>query len=177
MQGIMPMVMSSYVHFIISEASLTVPGFLDAGRAKSEFLLGIDQSVQKTINFDKDYTHFDISTDISVISASQRSTINDNVTFYHNFMESKYDAATGTDKLEIVMKEYFLAAWGNGIEPYNNYRRTGFPSNFQPTVLASSSPYYSTALYPAIAVNNNPHIPANVRTRKVFWDTANITLH
>jgi hypothetical protein len=43
-------------------------------------------------------------------------------------------AAAGTNKLELIIKEYFLAAWGNGIEPYNAYRRTGYPSNFQPTL-------------------------------------------
>ena len=89
----------------------------------------------------------------------------------------KYDAATSVAKLEIIMKEYYLACWGNGIEPYNNYRRTGFPSNFQPTVEPISGDYYYTALYAGTSVNNNPNTPSNLRSRKVFWDKANIILH
>ena len=32
---------------------------------------------------------------------------------------------TDGDRLNVIMKEYFIALWGNGIESYNNYRRTG----------------------------------------------------
>jgi hypothetical protein len=175
--GIMPILLSSYVHFIIAEASLTVPGFIDATRARTEFTAGIDQSVHKTVNFDKEYTRFDVVTDNSVMSVNQKNIINQNIAFYTPDMLAKYDAATPDGKLEMIVKEFFLAAWGNGIEPYNNYRRTGFPSNLQPTILPAPGPYYYAALYPAIAVNNNPNIPANLRTRRVFWDKANITLH
>jgi hypothetical protein len=76
-----------------------------------------------------------------------------------------------------VTREYYIASWGNGIEPYNNYRRTGFPSNFQPTLQPSPGPFFSTAYYSASSVNNNPNVPNNVRTRKVFWDKAIVELH
>jgi hypothetical protein len=79
--------------------------------------------------------------------------------------------------LELIIKEYFIASWGNGIEPYNNYRRTGYPSNFQPTLEIASGVFYSTALYPSSSTVNNTNAPNNVRTRKVFWDKANVVLH
>jgi hypothetical protein len=77
----------------------------------------------------------------------------------------------------MIMKEYFIASWGNGIEPYNNYRRTGFPSNFQPTLEPVSGAYFSTALYPLTSQQNNPNTPGNTRLKKVFWDKANLNLH
>lgn len=168
--GIMPMILSSYVNFLIAEASLTIPGYMDAARAKTHFLNGIDQSVEKVTNFNAEYV-------ATAIKPAQQTAVNTNKTFYRNYMAGKYDAGSADEKLEIVIKEYFIAAWGNGIEPYNNYRRTGYPSNFQPTIIASSSPYFSTAYYPASVVNNNPNMPNNVRTRKLFWDTAGVELH
>ncbi|MCX6184623.1 MAG: SusD/RagB family nutrient-binding outer membrane lipoprotein [Flavobacterium sp.] len=168
--GIMPILLSSYVSFLIAEASLTVPGYVDPVRAKTFFLLGIDQSVDKVTSFNSEYIN-------SVIKPNQLLAVNANKVFYHNFMSTKFDVSSNNKKLELIIKEYYIAAWGNGIEPYNNYRRTGFPSNFQPTIIPSSSPYFSTAYYPASAVNNNPNIPNNLRTRKVFWDNLSITLH
>ena len=34
-------------------------------------------------------------------------------------------------KLNIIMKEYYIALWGNGVDAINNYRRTGKPDNMQ----------------------------------------------
>ena len=38
-------------------------------------------------------------------------------------------APTTDDKLDILIKEYYIAAWGNGLESYNMIRRTGKPEN------------------------------------------------
>ena len=163
--GIMPILLSSYVHFMKAEAILTL-GI--AGDARAEYIAGINESIDKTIHLFSNYP---------VLTTSQQNSLNYNVTNYPIYMGTKYDEATGNDRLEIVMKEFYLAAWGNGIETYNSYRRTGFPSNFQPTLQPVSGAYYNTALYPQSVVNNNPNTPNNDRTRKVFWDRANVVLH
>ena len=164
--GIMPIVMSSFVHFIIAEASLTVPGV--SANARSEFQIGMEQSIDKTIGFIPDYKPSSRPT----VAALQtpRNT-------YVNFMLNKFDGLNSAKQLELIIKEYYIAAWGNGVEPYNNYRRTGYPSNFQPTREENSGAFYYTAYYPAVSVNNNPNTPANNRTRKVFWDKSNLNLH
>jgi Starch-binding associating with outer membrane/Susd and RagB outer membrane lipoprotein len=166
-QGIMPILLSSFVHFIKAEAILTLGV---AGDARQEFLDGINSSIDKS-------TKIDVAANYPKLTAPQLSNLNSNKTFYPNFMLEKYDVASADDKLQIIIKEYYLAAWGNGIEPYNNYRRTGYPTNFQPTLQPTSGNFYSTALYPQGVVNNNPNTPANNRTRKVFWDKANVQLH
>ena len=129
---------------------------------------GIEESIDKaTINFIPDY-HF--TGPSATILATQKNW------YVNTFILPKYDAFDSAKKLELIIKEYYIAAWGNGIEPYNNYRRTGYPSNFQPTLEPASGVFFYTALYSASAVNNNPNTPTNVRTKKVFWDTANLDL-
>lgn len=164
--GIMPILLSSYVHFMKAEAMLTL-GI--SGSPKAEMHLAISQSIQKSTHLLPDYP---------VLTTAQSAALANKTTAYLDLMDAQYDAALNNDKkLELIIKEYYIAAWGNGIEPYNNYRRTGYPSNFQPTLEPIPGVFYNTALYPSVSVVNNPNAPANVRTKKVFWDKANVVLH
>ncbi len=54
------------------------------------------------------------------------------------------------------MKELHIATFGNGLEAYNAYRRTGFPSNMQPSLNPNPGDFYRSAYYPDNSVNNNP---------------------
>lgn len=162
--GIMPILLSSYVHFILAETALVSSSYT-ATNARAEFLLGVGDSVEKTTKFFVNYP--------KVPSVDLPNDILDHETF----LKKIYDGISNSGKLELVLKEFFIASWGNGIEPYNNYRRTGFPSNFQPTLEPTPGDFYNTAFYPTSAVNNNPNAPTNSRTRKVFWDKANLNLH
>lgn len=194
-QGIMPILMSSWVNFIKAEAilALGVPG-----DAKAELEAGIKASINKAVNFlpssgyvtlitnqqtalvtaaNPNATPEDLTVLINNAVNAAVTNFNNSIDNYVNYVLNVYDTATAAQKLEIVIKEYYIASWGNGLEPYNSYRRTGYPSNFQPTLNPSPGDYFSTALYPSDSVINNPNAPANTRTNKVFWDTANITLH
>ncbi len=164
--GITPILLSSYVHFMKAEVILEMGV---TGNAKSEFLAGINSSLDKSTKSVNGYP---------VLDATQTTVLAANKTFYYNEMSNYFDGQLSqAKKLEIIMKEYFLATWGNGIESYNSYRRTGYPSNFQPTLEFNSGAFYSCALYPSDAKENNPNVPENVRTRKVFWDKNNVILH
>ncbi len=170
--GIMPILLSSYVHFILSEAILTT-GVI--GNARQEFILGVTQSLDKSTNGS---TSIAIRPPLTTVGlGNQNDDVNLRKTNYLNFITARYDAFTGSNRLQLVVKEFYKAAWGNGIEPYNNYRRTGFPSNMQPTLEPIFGDFYSTAFYAGSAINNNPNVPNNVRTRKVFWDKSTVILH
>ncbi len=163
-QGIMPIVMSSFVHFIKAELILT--GVATTGDARAELEEGIRQSITKVTTFlpqqPGEPTDADIASEVGP---------------YLNFVLGRYDSFSDVaNKLQIIIKEYYIAAWGNGVEPYNNYRRTGYPDNFQPTIEQDSGQFFNTALYPGVSVNNNLNAPNNVRTKRVFWD-AGLTLH
>ena len=48
-------------------------------------------------------------------------------------VEALYDNATSdAERLEVIVKEYYIALFGNGVEVYNLVKRTGMPSNLQP---------------------------------------------
>ncbi len=172
--GIMPILLSSYVKFMKSEAILKLGV---AGDAKQEMLDGIAESINKTINFIPSYKRPEISEGI-IDPAYSIPVLETKRDSYVAFVNTAYTNAANNDKkLELIIKEYFIASWGNGIEPYNNYRRTGYPSNFQPTLEPISGSYYYTGLYPANAVDNNPNTPTNNRNRRLFWDKLNLNLN
>ena len=84
-----------------------------------------------------------------------------------------YDAATNNDdRLNVIIKEYYLALWGNGVEAYNNYRRTGMPKNLQPNLNPSPGPFLRSLIYPAVFATRNNNVTQKAATNvKVFWDT------
>lgn len=162
--GIMPILLSSYVHFILAEYQLMENS--NAVAAGQELEIAIRNSITKTTTFIE--MPEGVPTQAEIISATDA---------YWNFLSPKYNGFSTEKKLELIIKEYYIASWGNGIEPYNNYRRTGYPSNFQPTLEEASGAFFATALYPGSAANNNPNMPNNVRTKKVFWDELTTVLH
>lgn len=71
-----------------------------------------------------------------------------------------------------VAREYWIALFGNGIEAYNLYRRTGLPTGMQPTQNPQPGPFPRIFYYPANAANLNSNIQQRTAlNEKVFWDT------
>jgi hypothetical protein len=95
----------------------------------------------------------------------------DDVNDYVDAVLALYDAATSADeRMAVVGKEYWLAMYGNGVEGYNLYRRTGTPINLQPTYLGTGS-FPRSFLYPNVSVDRNPNINQKPGlTEQVFWD-------
>ena len=91
----------------------------------------------------------------------------------NNLVLAKYDATTTNDeKLEIIMKEYYIALWGNGIDAFNNYRRTGKPGNMQLPIVSAPGAFTSSMFYPSVHVNRNNTAAQKTGVDKhVFWDT------
>ncbi len=152
--GIFPFMLSSFVKFLQAESAL-MSGTTGNPRALLEE--GIRASMSKVLNFpgQVDAAFVPTSTDV------------DN---YVNYVLGEYDAtANNTAKLDIVMKEYYIALWGNGIEAYNNYRRTGLPSDMSPHV-STPGDFPRTFMYPAIEVNGNGNVDQKTILVKTFWD-------
>lgn len=99
-----------------------------------------------------------------------QSTINN----YTSFVGNAYDgAATLNDKLAVVAKEFYISAWGNGIESYNLYRRLGSQAiKMQPALQPNPGSFIRSFFYPAVYVNyNNTAKQKTDLTTQVFWDT------
>lgn len=80
--------------------------------------------------------------------------------------------AAETDKLKAVGRETWVATWGNGVEAYNSYRRTGGPRDLQPTIQTAAGVWMRSLIYSANYVNLNlsaTQKDADV-VNKVFWD-------
>jgi len=90
---------------------------------------------------------------------------------------AKYDAATSTGKLELILTEKWIASFGFSVDSYTDYRRTGFPIMYDPNT--DDLPYTGTSrLYPvsmayntqSLTLNQNAPAQKNVTTDRVFWD-------
>ncbi len=174
-RGIQPIMLSSFTHFLRAEAALTAGTGEDA-RALLES--GIDASMEKVFSFAD-------AVDGSIVVASDPVS-GDDITLgqayldpldslkgdYLDLVLAEYDAAgSDAERLDIVVREYFIAAWGNGLETYNAYRRTGMPSNIQPTLDPGGGDFLRSALYPTDHVTLNPNADQRDPTEPVFWDT------
>ena len=83
-----------------------------------------------------------------------------------------FNAATGDDKWDVYAEQFFVGNYGNGIETYNFYRRTGFPTTLQPNREPSPGAFIRSMYYPNQAVTSNPNITQKTdQTVQVFWDT------
>ena len=159
--GIFPMMTSFYVDFLLAESALMAGTNGDPKTLLEEAIRG---SFDKVLNFAP-----------SQVNASFAATSTE-VDNYVNHIMSAYDtAANNEEKLDIIMQEYYIALWGNGIEAWNNYRRTGMPSDLSDHV-ATSGDFPRSLLYPAAVVNTNSSISQKKVSTKVFWDKNNANL-
>jgi len=172
-EGISPIMLSSFVSFIRAEAALTANTGEDARALLEE---GVRASISKVLSTDiptaeltavigsDPITEVDILADVLIPNDSVVNAYVENVL-------SLYDDSS--DKLDVVMKEYYIALWGNSIEAYNLYRRTGKPNNMPPLIdpsAAATSDFPRSAFYPANFVELNENATQRELTDQVFWD-------
>lgn len=159
--GIQPVLLSSFVYFMRAEAALTLNTTDDAAAMLEA---GVRASISKVTSFDNTIT--------STLAPST-TDIDDYVTE----ITTTYAAASDNEKLNIIMTQAYIASWGNPIEAYNNYRRTGMPLNIQPTQTSSPGAFIRSFKYPSTSINNNPKIsPKANQSVKVFWDISSTNL-
>ena len=75
-----------------------------------------------------------------------------------------FNTASDADKLKQIMMEKYVLLFGNGVEQYNDWRRTGYPDDLtlvvQTSVTLNRFPYPSSITPPTLPNNNE----------LVFWD-------
>ena len=71
----------------------------------------------------------------------------------------------------LLVQEYFLALFGNGVEAYNTFRRTDKPSDLQPLLKTANNDMIQSFFYPRTEVDNNNQLnQKSDHLQKVFWD-------
>lgn len=162
--GVHPFMMTSFVDFMLAESALVL-GTTGDPRALLE--QGVRNSIRTVIDFGS-------AAVTNPAFVPTPGAIED----YVSIVMNRYD--TSDDKLGVIMKEYYLALFGNGIESYNLYRRTGKPDNVQLALEPSPGPFIRSFFYPAKAANQNQNIEqkgeGNTLEERVFWDDGSATL-
>ncbi len=165
--GIHPIMMASFVDFMLAESALTLG---TTGTPRAYLKAGIEKSMA-------DVRSLALGTNeagkINAFETAQGIVWAAEVTKYVNKVLADYDAATTDDaRLNIIGTEYWIALFGNGIESYNLYRRTGKPANQQPALEANPGPFARSLYYPASFVTRNTSAVQKAdATVPVFWDT------
>ncbi len=160
--GIEPIWLSVFTEFIKAEAALVLT---TAGNPKTLLENGVRKSFTKVFGFP---ATAGVTVPASLVPSQARKDS------YVNKVLALYDAAATTgDKLDVIMKEYYIALWGNGLDAYNNYRRTGKPTKMQPTLSSNPGEYIRSHYYPSVYVNRNQNAVQKdlIVGVRVFWDT------
>lgn len=162
--GVQPIWQSAFTSFIKAEAALKLG---TAGDPRALLTEGVRRSISKVQGFASNIGYSLPTSDTNIL----RNTTT-RINTYVNKVLSLYDAATtDEERMEVIMKEYYIALFGNGVDAYNMYRRTQHPNNMQYTRTASPGQFIYSHLYPSVHVNLN--VNAKQKTdvgQQVFWD-------
>ena len=157
-QGIWPVMDNYNVHFMMAERALK-GGDVAGGRTHME--AGIRASITKVMDFADAVDEADV--DPAFVPSSG------DIDTYVNEVLANYDAAT--DPMDVVMKEFHIALWGNAMDAWDAYKRTGYPSGLQPTREPSDAiPFPHMFLYPSIYVDLNQNASQRSFGEMTFWD-------
>lgn len=158
--GITPILTAAWIDFI--QAELAMAG-MDPTTAKTYMLSGMVKHINKVMS----YGSLDPNADLSM--APSTTEVEDYITAIGDAFDA---AATMEEKWDIFAEQFLIASYGNGVEAYNFYRRTGYPTTLQPSLDPSPGSFVRSMFYPTNAVNTNSNISqkADVST-PVFWDT------
>lgn len=99
------------------------------------------------------------------------------ITSYTDAVLALYDAANATGKLEIIMTQKWIQAFGSGLDSYNDIRRTGFPEVCDPAqdlneFSTQTNPYPVSLPYNLNDLTTNGNAPPqrDQYSDRVFWD-------
>ena len=77
-------------------------------------------------------------------------------------------------KLQQIIEEKYIALFGVSVEPWTDWRRTGYPVLIVPTnAITSVTAVPRTLFYPQSEIDLNPNHPPQKNASlqdKVFWD-------
>lgn len=157
--GIQPIWQSAFTYFVASESALAIG---TAGNPRALLESGVRASIAKVLGFPA-------TVNVAVAAAAVPSAVR--IDDYVKKVLVRYDAATTPAlKMQVIQQEYYIALWGNGVDAYNNYRRTGRPGSMSFTVAQAGGNMIRSHYYPSVLVNLNKNITQKTIDKQVFWD-------
>lgn len=178
--GFQPMMMRSFVQFMLAEAELTLPGVNAPSTAVVHYENGIRNSMADVRDWAVNGTYL---TNAAAASPNEAATINafytaaNYTTDVNSYVASAVTAFTNRlavsvdEAMNYVGREYWIALFGNGYEAYNLYRRTGKPTGMQPVINPTPGDFPRSFWYPANFANLNSSVTQKANlSQRVFWD-------
>lgn len=195
--GMAPIMMRSYVNFMLAEAQLylnltgnarTAAAYFNDGMAQSfadvrtwattgtlgTTSVGAAPNEGSVINtaynvgtYNSDFAAYMVSANAAFADAMN------SVNFPTDWPTGLVAGTTPEDEaMNYVAREFWIASFGNGIESYNMYRRNAMPTGLQPVLSPTPGPFPRSYWYPANTANlNNQVTQKGDLTQRVFWDT------
>jgi hypothetical protein len=155
--GVTPIMLASSSDFLIAEARMLAG---NTAGAKAKVLEGLEKSVAKVMSFGSK----DAGADSSFAPTEGE------VEAHANNIADQFDA-DAEDGWNVLGREFFTSLYGNGIDAYNFYRRTGYPTNLQTNIEPQPGGFIRSFFYPSNFVNNNSSVSQKSGvTSQVFWD-------
>jgi hypothetical protein len=153
--GIQPIYMSFYTDFLKAEV---LARRADPVGARAALTTAVTNSITQVQSFAT--SRAQTITPASLIPSTAA---------YITAVQAAYDAASV--KTDVIGREFWVAAFGNGVEAYNSYRRTSAPRNIQPMLQTGPGPWTRSFPYPATyATLAGKEQKNNEVVNKVFWD-------
>lgn len=201
--GVAPRRILTYDEFLYIEAELIQVGLIpgDAGAKLTQAITAsfakVDQVVAgtgTTQTITVDVVTQDPDTGEDIITPTQfpipTLTGSTEVDDFIANIEAEFTAASPEKKLEIIMTQKWVATYGDQMDQYNDYRRTGYPVLADPTATNEyqldngdgfplldsdttlNNPFNRTYFWPDNELNLNENAPAQktIATYRVFWD-------
>jgi len=134
-----------------------------AGDARAELEAAIRGHIDRVVSFG-------LATDNNSVNPSS-----DAIDAYVALWLERYDAApSDAAKLNLALKQLWFSSFANGIELFNVYRRTGFPSQIQQHVSGTVRGFPLRLPYPQNELTLNPEASSFINVafdgEAVFWD-------
>jgi len=146
-RGITPIMLSSWMDFMHA--------FMNPSDMKASTLAGVKKSIEKA----------DSLGGPSIESAD--------ITSYVSLFEADYDSASASEKAELWATQYWISMWGNGIDAYNTYRKTGLPNNVQINIEPNPGAFPLLMYYPDNYAATNSNVTQRTDlTERVFWNAS-----
>jgi len=157
--GIVPLMLASWTEFMKAEVALAAGS---AGAASTALSAGISKHINKVLEFgsldpDADSAFFASASDVSS---------------YVSSIVNSFNSGSNEQKWEVLATQQFIAHYGNGMDSYNFYRRTGYPKKLQLNIDPNPGAFVRSFFYPANEANVNSNIVQKPGVDvQVFWDT------
>lgn len=157
--GITSFLTDAWVDFMKAEMAMANG---NVAGAKAAMLSGVAKSITKVQSFGT----LDPDADLSFAPDAA------DVTSYINSVSAAWDGSAVQGQWNILGEQFFIAVFGNGVESYNFYRRTGYPTTLQPNRSPSPGVFPRSMYYPSNVVTTNSNISQKPdQAQPVFWDT------